>query len=104
MGIRGPFGVNFDEAFPHGVGVVGAVSAQRDFDKSSGDNSVQQLDAATGKRIWRASTSKRRSLGELVGCRWPIECSRLCAQWRPARQVTTGCSSPNPAISSTPAH
>ncbi|HOQ52426.1 MAG TPA: hypothetical protein PLF56_02305 [Micropruina sp.] len=52
MGVRGPFGVNFDEAFPHGVGIVGAVSAQRDFDKSSGDNSVQQLDAATGKRIW----------------------------------------------------
>lgn len=52
MGIRGPFQVDFDEHFPHGVGVVGSVSVQRDFDRSSGENTVQQIDAATGKRVW----------------------------------------------------
>ncbi|WP_243831989.1 hypothetical protein [Naumannella halotolerans] len=44
--------MKFEDVFPHGAGVVSAVSQQRDFDRSTKENSVQQLDKDSGKPIW----------------------------------------------------
>ena len=40
------------EVFPHGVGVVGIVTALVDFDKSTKEAKVQQLDKESGERVW----------------------------------------------------
>ncbi|SDD65518.1 hypothetical protein [Auraticoccus monumenti] len=52
MAVQGPFKVNFNEVFPFGLGVVGAVSAQADFDASTRENRVQQRDKDTGEPVW----------------------------------------------------
>ncbi|MGY4721645.1 hypothetical protein [Naumannella halotolerans] len=52
MGVQGPFQVSFQQVFPHGAGVVGEVSKQRDFDRSSKEREVQQVDERTGLPVW----------------------------------------------------
>lgn len=52
MAIQGPFRVECSEVFPHGVGIVGAVSPLVDFDRSSKENKVQQLDKDSGLPVW----------------------------------------------------
>lgn len=52
MSVQGPFRVSCGEVFPHGVGVVGAVTALADFDKSTKESKVQQLDRESGERVW----------------------------------------------------
>ena len=52
MAVQGPFKVAFDDVFPHGAGVVGAVSMQADFDKSTKENRVQSLDKDSGLPVW----------------------------------------------------
>lgn len=52
MGVQGPFQVEFNQVFPHGAGVVGEVSKQRDFDRSSKEREVQQVDERTGLPVW----------------------------------------------------
>lgn len=52
MAIQGPFKVECGQVFPHGVGVVGAVTALVDFDRSSKESKVQQLDKESGVLVW----------------------------------------------------
>ena len=52
MSVQGPFKVECGELFPHGLGVVGEVTALDDFDKSSKDNRVQARDKDTGLPLW----------------------------------------------------
>lgn len=52
MAIQGPFKVNCSDVFPHGVGIVGAVTQLVDFDRSSKETKVQQLDKESGVPVW----------------------------------------------------
>lgn len=52
MAVQGPFKVECGEIFPHGVGVVGAVAPLVDFDRSTRENRVQQLDKESGLPVW----------------------------------------------------
>lgn len=52
MGVQGPFVVRFEDVFPHGVGVVGAVLPLVDFDASTKENRVQARDKLTGEPVW----------------------------------------------------
>jgi len=52
MAIQGPFKVECSDVFPHGVGVVGAVTQLVDFDRSSKETKVQQLDKESGLPVW----------------------------------------------------
>ena len=53
MAITGGIPVEFGTAFPHGAYVCGPVEQVNDFDKSTRDNPVQQLDKESGKRVWQ---------------------------------------------------
>ena len=44
--------VEFGAVFPFGVGMVGEVEQQNDFDKSSKENRVQARDRDTGLPVW----------------------------------------------------
>jgi hypothetical protein len=52
MSVQGPFKVTCGEVFPLGVGVVGAVAPLVDFDRSTKEVKVQQLDKDSGERVW----------------------------------------------------
>jgi hypothetical protein len=52
MAIQGPFPVEFGVAFPDGVYAAGACEPVRDFDRSSPERFVQQLDKVTGLPMW----------------------------------------------------
>ena len=52
MAIQGPIKVACVDVFPHGVGVVGAVTALLDFDRSTRETKVQQLDKESGLPVW----------------------------------------------------
>ena len=52
MSVQGPFRVESSDVFPHGVGIVGAVTPLVDFDRSSKESKVQQLDKESGVPVW----------------------------------------------------
>ena len=52
MALQGPFKVECGDVFPHGVGIVGAVTQLVDFDRSSKEVKVQQLDKESGVPVW----------------------------------------------------
>ena len=52
MAIQGPFKVGCADVFPHGVGIVGAVTPLVDFDRSTKENKVQQLDKESHIPVW----------------------------------------------------
>ena len=49
---QGPIPVEFGAVFPDGAYVAGKIEMVRDFDRSSGDRIVQQLDKHTGLPLW----------------------------------------------------
>lgn len=52
MSVQGPFNINCDEQFPHGLFAV-AVDAQQDYEKSqAGVEDAQARDKESGERIW----------------------------------------------------
>ena len=53
MSVQGPFRVDCRAVFPHGVVAVGGVSEVNDFDRSTREHRVQQLDRATGLPMWQ---------------------------------------------------
>ena len=53
MGLQGPFPVECAAVFPHGLGVVGAVSALDDFEASTKERKVQARDKETGLPLWQ---------------------------------------------------
>lgn len=53
--IKGKFRVSMEDVYPEGAFVVGPVEKVRDFDKSSPDKFVQQLDKETGLPLWSVS-------------------------------------------------
>jgi len=55
MAINGKFRVSMEDVFPHGAFVVSAVEAVRDFEKSTPERFVQQLDKETGLAMWAVS-------------------------------------------------
>ncbi len=52
MAIKGPISVEFGAVFPDGAYAAGKIEMVRDFDRSSGDRVVQQIDKATGLPLW----------------------------------------------------
>jgi hypothetical protein len=52
MAVQGPFKIAFDELFPYGLGVVGAVGPVIDFDASTKDRKVQSRDKDSGLPVW----------------------------------------------------
>ena len=52
MAIQGPIKVEFGAVFPDGVYAAGKIEMVRDFDRSSGDRVVQQIDKHTGLPLW----------------------------------------------------
>ena len=47
-----PIPVEFGMVFPDGAYAAGGIEMVRDFDRSSGDRIVQQIDKATGLPLW----------------------------------------------------
>jgi len=52
MAIKGQISVEFGAVFPDGAYAAGTIEMVRDFDRSSGDRVVQQIDKATGLPLW----------------------------------------------------
>lgn len=52
MAVQGPFKVDCAELFPHGLGVVSAVSSLDDFDASTREHRVQAKDKESGLPVW----------------------------------------------------
>ena len=52
MALQGPIPVEFGAVFPDGAYAAGKFEMVRDFDRSSGDRVVQQIDKATGLPLW----------------------------------------------------
>jgi len=52
MSLQGAFKVECGDVFPHGVGIVGAVTPLVDFDRSTKESKVQQLDKESGVPVW----------------------------------------------------
>ena len=53
MSIGGAIKVSCSDVFPHGLGVVSAVSSLDDFDASTKENRVQARDKETGLPLWQ---------------------------------------------------
>src|SRR5262245_62738823 len=53
MAIQGAIPMASDDVFPHGCYVVGEVEPIRDFDRSTRDAAIQQVDKETGLPVWR---------------------------------------------------
>ena len=52
MAIRGQISVEFGAVFPDGAYAAGKIEMVRDFDRSSGDRVVQQVDKHIGLPLW----------------------------------------------------
>jgi hypothetical protein len=52
MAVQGQIPVEFGAVFPGGAYAAGKIEMVRDFDRSSGDRGVQQIDKATGLPLW----------------------------------------------------
>ena len=52
MSVQGPFKVECGALFPHGLGVVGAVTPLDDFDASTREKRVQARDKDSGLPLW----------------------------------------------------
>jgi len=52
MALQGPIPVEFGAVFPDGAYAAGKFEMVRDFDRSSGDRVVQQVDKVTGLPLW----------------------------------------------------
>jgi hypothetical protein len=52
MAITGAIRVDCSDVFPHGLGVVGAVTPLADFDASTKENRVQARDKESGLPVW----------------------------------------------------
>lgn len=52
MALQGPIPVEFGMVFPAGAYAAGKVEMVRDFDRSSGDRVVQQVDKQSGLPLW----------------------------------------------------
>jgi len=50
--IQGPIPVEFGTVFPDGAYAAGGIEMVRDFERSSGDRVVQQVDKYTGLPLW----------------------------------------------------
>ena len=52
MALQGPIPVEFGMVFPAGAYAAGGIEMVRDFDRSSGDRVVQQVDKHSGLPLW----------------------------------------------------
>lgn len=52
MAIARRFSIKHDEAFPYGAYVIGEVEPVSDFERSTRDHKVQQVDKETGLPLW----------------------------------------------------
>ena len=52
MAHQGPIPIEFGAVFPDGAYAAGKFEMVRDFDRSSGDRVVQQIDKVTGLPLW----------------------------------------------------
>lgn len=71
MALQGPIPIGFDQVFPHGAYAVGEVAQVDDFDKSTKDQRVPAVDAASGLRMWSVRVmdpdpAARKGQGEIA--------------------------------------
>jgi len=52
MAMQGSIPVEFGAVFPGGAYAAGKIEMVRDFDRSSGDRVIQQVDKVTGLPLW----------------------------------------------------
>lgn len=52
MALQGPIPVAFGQVFPFGAFAVGEVEPVNDFDRSTADRKVQEMDKVTGEPVW----------------------------------------------------
>src|SRR5215831_17988748 len=52
MALQGPIPIEFGMVFPDGAYAAGGIEMVRDFDRSSVDRVVQQVDKHTGLPLW----------------------------------------------------
>lgn len=52
MAFKGQIPIEFGMVFPDGAYAAGAIEMVRDFDRSTGDRVIQQVDKATGLPLW----------------------------------------------------
>jgi hypothetical protein len=52
MALQGPIPIEFGMVFPAGAYAAGGIEMVRDFDRSSGDRVVQQVDKHSGLPLW----------------------------------------------------
>lgn len=52
MAIARRFSISHDQVFPHGAYLVGEVNPVSDYDRSTKDNKVQQIDQDSGLPLW----------------------------------------------------
>jgi hypothetical protein len=52
MALQGPIPVEFGDVFPDGAYAAGKIEMVRDYERSTGDRAVQQVDKATGLPLW----------------------------------------------------
>ena len=52
MALQGQIPIEFGMVFPAGAYAAGGIEMVRDFDRSSGDRVVQQVDKHTGLPLW----------------------------------------------------
>lgn len=52
MAIARRFSIGHDQVFPHGAYLVGEVNPVSDYDRSTKDNKVQQIDQDSGLPLW----------------------------------------------------
>ncbi|GAA3143115.1 plasmid replication, integration and excision activator [Planomonospora corallina] len=55
MAIQGPIPISFEQVFPHGCYIVGAVEQVKDFDASSNGRTVYAKDKTTGELVWQVA-------------------------------------------------
>ena len=88
MAFQGAIPVEFGAVFPDGAYAAGKFEMVRDFDRSSGDRVVQQIDKVTGLPLWVVEVidadeaARQRTVKVKVAARF----SRCCRPRRPGRR------------------
>ena len=88
MAIQGPIRVEFGAVFPDGAYAAGKIEMVRDFDRSSGDRVVQQIDKATGLPLWVVEVidADEQARQRTVKVKVAARSSRCCRPRRPGRR------------------
>jgi hypothetical protein len=88
MALQGPIPIEFGMVFPAGAYAAGGIEMVRDFDRSSGDRVVQQVDKHTGLPLWVVEVidADPDARQRTVKVKIAAQVSRCCRPRRPGRR------------------